>query len=76
MSAALLNAAKSLPPAERILLVEQAWDSLSDAEAGRLTTEQKAELDKRLKRIEKTGPRGEEWSAVKSRILKQRRRGK
>ena len=73
MSAALLKAAKKLPPAERILLVEQIWDSLSDGEAGKLSAAQQTELDKRLARLEKTGPRGEEWSVVKRRILKQRR---
>ena len=73
MSAALLKAAKKLPPAERILLVEQIWDSLRETDAAGLTPAQERELDKRLARLDKTGPRGEEWSVVKRRILKQRR---
>ena len=75
MTSALLKAAKKLPPAERILLVEQIWDSLSEPAAGTLTAGQLSELDRRIARVEKTGPKGEEWSVVKRRIL-QRRRGK
>ncbi len=71
-SAALLNAAKKLPPAERILLVEQIWDSLSESDAAGLTAAQQREVSNRLARLGKTGPRGEEWSVVKRRILKQR----
>ena len=69
MPAALLNSALKLSPAERILLVEQIWDSIADEAAETpLTRAQSDELKRRLDRIEKTGPRGEGWRIVKSRI--------
>ena len=74
MSTALLKAAKKLPAAERILLVEQIWDSLSESDAGSLTTAQHDELNRRLDRLETSGPKGSDWTRVKKRILTKRRR--
>jgi putative addiction module component (TIGR02574 family) len=45
---------------ERLELIEQLWDSLSDEERDSLplTAEQDAELDRRLDALEKDGPVG------------------
>jgi putative addiction module component (TIGR02574 family) len=45
---------------ERLELIEQLWDSLSDEERDSLplTTEQEQELDRRLDALEKEGPVG------------------
>ena len=48
-----------LPVEEQIRIVEDLWDSIAaDQEALRLTTEQKAELDRRLDAYESDGNRG------------------
>ncbi len=50
---------QELPVEERIRIVEDLWDSIAaDQEALRLTTEQKAELDRRLDAYESDGNRG------------------
>ncbi len=50
---------RELPVEERIRIVEDLWDSIAaDQEALRLTTEQKAELDRRLDAYESNGNRG------------------
>ncbi len=50
---------QELPVEERIRIVEDLWDSIAaDQEALRLTTEQKAELDRRLDAYESNGDRG------------------
>ncbi len=50
---------QELPVEERIRIVEDLWDSIAaDQEALRLTTEQKAELDRRLDAYESNGNRG------------------
>ena len=50
---------QELPVEERIRTVEDLWDSIAaDQEALRLTTEQKAELDRRLDAYESNGNRG------------------
>jgi len=69
MSAALLKSALKLSKAERILLVEQIWDSVAeDSDALRLSKNQEAELERRLERLERTGSQGSSWAKVKSRL--------
>ena len=71
MSASLLKNALKLSKAERILLVEQIWDSLAnEQDAPELSPAQKAELDRRLARFKRTGPLGKPWSEVKQRLKK------
>jgi putative addiction module component (TIGR02574 family) len=71
MSAVLLKSALKLSKAERILLVEQIWDSLAAADdSPSLTASQKSELDRRLSRVKRTGPTGSSWSDVKRRITR------
>lgn len=73
MARSLLQSALQLPPAERILLVEQVWDSLVEADADvPLSQTQLVELKQRELRLEKNGSSGEDWTAVKQRLLKRR----
>jgi putative addiction module component (TIGR02574 family) len=73
MAASLLKSALKLSKSERILLVEQIWDSLArEQDAPELTDAQKKELDRRLDRFKRTGPLGSSWDDVKKR-LRQRR---
>ena len=62
--AALLN----LSPAERLLLVQDLWDSL-DAEDIPLTDEQMTELDRRKTDYEANPGSGCSWEAVQRRII-------
>ena len=60
-----------LSVAQRILLVEEIWDSISNnPEAVPLTENQKKELDKRLNSYYKNPKAGSPWPEVKERILK------
>ena len=75
MTQSLLKSALKLSKAERILLVERLWDSLVDEDAApALTKAQQAELQKRLARIDRTGPRGSDWQTVKARITRRTKR--
>ena len=73
----LLESALKLSKSERILLVEQIWDSLArEQDAPELSAPQKQETDRRLARIRRTGPQGSSWDEVKRRLKlkpKQRR---
>ena len=59
-----------LPVSQRVILVEQIWDSVVEDEAQfELTAAQKAELDRRLANHSKDPTRGSSWREVKERIL-------
>lgn len=59
-----------LPVPERLILVEQIWDSIvEDGEQIEFTDAQKAELDRRLDADEASLSRGEPWDVVKRRLL-------
>jgi len=45
-----LTEIKKMPPAKRILVVQEIWDSIAEKEEIELTDETKAELDRRLER--------------------------
>jgi putative addiction module component (TIGR02574 family) len=61
----------ALSPAERILLVEDLWDSIAATpEAVPLTDAQRHELDARLAALARDPQAGSEWAAVKDRINK------
>lgn len=61
-----------LTQSEKILLVEQLWDSIrADAEICPLTAAQKDEIDRRLADYELNPDEGDSWAAVKARILNQ-----
>jgi putative addiction module component (TIGR02574 family) len=60
---------EGLSVAERILLVEEIWDSIaSDQEALEITQEQKDELDQRLAAHEADPNAGSSWEQVKARL--------
>ena len=57
--------------AERILLVEEVWDSIAAVpEAIHLTEAQREELDRRLEAYHENPQAGAPWDEVKARILK------
>jgi len=56
-----------LSPEERLRLLEQLWDSLSDEDIP-LTKAQREELDRRLDDLEREGPRGIPWDEVLERL--------
>ena len=59
----------SLSVPERIILVEDIWDSVSEVpDAVTLTEEQKTELDRRLEAYHKNPGEGSPWSDVRARI--------
>ena len=59
-----------LPVPERMILVEQIWDSIAEDNAQiELTDAQKAELDRRLDADDASPGRGEPWDVVKRRLL-------
>ena len=58
-----------LSPEERLKLLEQLWDSLSDTpEAVPMTDAQRQELDRRLDDLDREGPVGIPWNEVVDRI--------
>jgi len=56
-----------LSPEQRLRLLEQLWDSLSDDDVP-LTPAQREELDRRLDDLEREGPRGIPWDEVLDRL--------
>lgn len=58
-----------LSPEERLRLIEELWDSLSDEpENVPLTNAQREELDRRLDDLEHSGPEGIPWDQVLQQI--------
>ena len=58
-----------LSPEERLELLEQLWDSLSNTpEAVPMTDAQREELDTRLDDLDREGPIGIPWGEVLDRI--------
>ena len=58
---------QDLSPEERLRLLEEIWDSLSDEEVP-LTAAQRAELDRRLDELDRDGPTGIPWEEVLRRL--------
>jgi putative addiction module component (TIGR02574 family) len=60
---------QQLTASEKIILVEQLWDSVrSDSFAEPLSTEQKQLLDARLEAVELDGQLGDSWGSVLQRV--------
>jgi len=58
-----------LPVAERILLVEDIWDSIAAIpEAIPLTEAQREELDRRLEAYHRNPDEGSPWEEIKERV--------
>ena len=69
-SQTLLQEAKQLPPADRIALVEQIWDSIAERQAPiPMTDAQRQELDRRLAARQESPDAGKSWEETKSAIL-------
>ena len=66
MSEPAINIRK-LSPEERLRLLEQLWDSLSDDDVP-LTPAQREELDRRLDELDREGPGGIPWEEVNENI--------
>ncbi len=66
MSESAIDVSKLLPE-ERLRLLEELWDSLSDEDIP-LPTAQRSELDRRLDDLEREGPRGIPWEDVLKRL--------
>ncbi len=60
---------KKLSIAERILLVEEIWDSIvADQEAVEITAAQRTELDRRLEAYHASKDQGASWDEVKAEL--------
>ena len=60
---------KALTIPERIILVDEIWDSIAaDTEAMPLTPEQRDEIDRRIDEWEASPKVGSSWEEVKARI--------
>ncbi len=57
----------SLTPDEKLELIDDLWGSLKP-EDFELTREQHVELDRRLDRLDREGPIGTSWEAVRSKM--------
>lgn len=63
------NEIKRLGIAERILLVEEIWDSIvEDQEHVPITEAQREELGRRIEHYEKSPEEGASWEQIKNRI--------
>ncbi|MBI4963691.1 MAG: addiction module protein [Desulfomonile tiedjei] len=61
---------KQLTVAERLLLVQEIWDSIvADQESLPVTEAQKKELDKRLESYLAAPQEGSSWEEVKQRVM-------
>ncbi len=60
---------ENLSIAERIMLVEQIWDSIvAEQESLKVTKAQQQELDRRLETYQASPNRGANWEDVKARL--------
>lgn len=73
MPSELTEQAKKLPISDRILLVEEIWDTIAeDNQAFELTDAQKRELDRRLESAKKNPGQGRTWDEIKAEFMKSR----
>ena len=69
----LTEAAKRLSISDRILLVEEIWDTIAEEnQPFELTDAQKRELDRRLESTRSNPGQGRTWDAIKSEFMKSR----
>lgn len=70
MSSSLIEEAKKLAISERILLVEEIWNSIAeDNKCFDLTAAQKEELDRRLASFRADPSQGRTWEEIKTEFL-------
>jgi len=73
MHSELTEQAKKLSISDRILLVEEIWDTIAqENEAFELTNAQKRELDRRLEIARSNPGRGRTWDEIKAEFAKSR----
>lgn len=73
MQSELTEQAKKLSIPDRILLVEEIWDSIAaENEAFELTDAQKRELDRRLESARAHPGQGRTWEEIKAEFMKSR----
>ncbi len=64
---------RRLSPPERLILVQELWDSLTEQpQAVPVTDEQRRELDARLEALENKPDADESWNDVRGRITRDR----
>lgn len=69
LNSTILSEIKKLSVSERILIVEDIWDSIAlSSDQLSVTTEQKSELDKRYLDYKKNPETGTSWEDVKRKI--------
>jgi putative addiction module component (TIGR02574 family) len=62
-----------LKPEERLRMIEELWDSLSEQSGNvPITASQREELDRRLDDLERSGPEGIPWEDVLEQIRTRR----
>ena len=73
MQSHLTEQAKKLSIPDRILLVEEIWDSIAEEnEAFELTDSQKSELDRGLESARANPGQGRTWNEIKAEFMKSR----
>ncbi len=71
MASNIANEIKKLSVAERILLVEEIWDSIArENEAFELSNSQKKELERRSQSFSSNPALGRSWEEIKAEFLK------
>ena len=69
----LTERAKRLNIAERIVLVEEIWDTIAEEnQAFELTDSQKRELDRRLASVRANPAQGRTWDEIKAEFMNSR----
>jgi putative addiction module component (TIGR02574 family) len=73
MQSELTEQAKKLSISDRILLVEEIWDTIAEEnQAFELTDSQKRELDRRLELARSNPGQGRSWDEIKAEFMKSR----
>ena len=73
MQTELTEQAKKLSIPDRILLVEEIWDTIAEEnQAFELTDAQKLELDRRLESARNSPGQGRTWNEIKAEFMKSR----
>jgi len=73
MHSELTEQAKKLSISDRIVLVEEIWDTIAEEnESFELTDAQKRELDRRLESARSNPGQGRTWDEIKAEFMKSR----
>lgn len=65
----LLEAAKKLSKSERILLVQEVWNSIEDDGTSNLSDDQRRELETAITDYERNPHAGRSWEEVKADLM-------